>query len=68
MSHGLIVSWQMKVWQILSIHQIHQTLATPNFCRLRYQVVPKMSILKESIYYVIGQAHRIGLVVVSGGM
>jgi len=35
MSHGLIVSWQMKVWQILSIHQIRQTLATPNFCCLQ---------------------------------
>jgi len=31
-SHGLIVSWWMKVWWILSIHQIRQTLATPNFC------------------------------------
>jgi len=36
MSRGLIISWQMKVWQILSIHQIHKTLATPNFHRLRY--------------------------------
>jgi len=33
MSRGLTVSWQIKVWQILSIRQ---TLATPNFRRLRY--------------------------------
>jgi len=26
----------MKVWRILSIHQIRQTLATPNFRHLRY--------------------------------
>jgi len=30
-SRGLIVGWRMKVWQILSICQIRQTLATPNF-------------------------------------
>jgi len=35
-SHGLIVSWRMKVWWILSICQIHQTLVTPNFRCLRY--------------------------------
>jgi len=38
MSHGLIVSWRIKVWQILSISQIRQTLATPNFRHLRYLI------------------------------
>jgi len=38
MSHGLIVGWRMKFWRILSIRQICQTLATPNFRRLRYTV------------------------------
>jgi len=36
MSRGLIVRWRMKVWRILSIRQIRQTLATPNFRRLQY--------------------------------
>jgi len=35
-SRGLVVSWRMKVWQILSIRQIRQTLATPNFHHLQY--------------------------------
>jgi len=36
---GLIVSWRMKVWQILSIRQIRQTLATQNFHRLQYYII-----------------------------
>ena len=38
-SGGLIVSWLMKVWRILSIRQIRQTLATPNFRRLQYLIM-----------------------------
>jgi len=36
---GLIVGWWMKVWRILSIHQIRQILATPNFRCLRYAII-----------------------------
>jgi len=41
-SRGLIVSWRRKVWQILPIRQIHQTLATPNFCCLQYTILSQV--------------------------
>jgi len=34
-SHGIIASW---FWQILSIGQIRQPLATPNFHHLQYKL------------------------------
>jgi len=43
------VSWRMKVWRILSIRQIRQTLATPNFHRLQYPHVVLNFILCNGI-------------------
>ena len=35
-------NWQIKVWRILLICQIHQAKFPPNFCRLWYRFVPLM--------------------------
>jgi len=36
-----VTNWQIKIWRIVSIHQICQTKVTPNFRRLRYVIVFK---------------------------